>query len=148
MPSSVIEMDFITTEYYLFFLPVAFLLAMGISIGKHKSQIIILLGMSYIFFWLASGWHVLLLMLSTCVDWTAGSKIHSSNDTIVRKRWLKLSLIINLGLLAVFKYLDFIIESFNLVTLKFSNSYDIESFWTYVTSRHLILHLSNNVIHN
>lgn len=128
MPSSVIEMDFITTEYYLFFLPVAFLLAMGISIGKHKSQIIILLGMSYIFFWLASGWHVLLLMLSTCVDWTAGSKIHSSNDSIVRKRWLKLSLIINLGLLAVFKYLDFIIESFNLVTLKFSNSYDIESF--------------------
>jgi alginate O-acetyltransferase complex protein AlgI len=124
----VIEMDFITTEYYLFFLPVAFLLAMGISFGKHKSQIIILLGMSYIFFWLASGWHVLLLMLSTCIDWTAGSKINSSNDTIVRKRWLKLSLIINLGLLAVFKYLDFIIESFNLVTLKFSNSYDIESF--------------------
>ena len=101
---------------------------MGVSLGRRKPQIMILLGMSYLFFWLASGWHVLLLLISTCVDWTAGSKMDSSDNEVVRKRCLKASLITNLGLLGVFKYLDFIIESLNLVSLKFSNSLEMDTY--------------------
>ena len=74
--------------------------------------------MSYLFFWLASGWHVILLFISTLVDWNAGKRIHASENKIIRKRWLLFSLIINLGLLATFKYLDFIIETLNLVFFK------------------------------
>ena len=121
-------MDFVNPDYYLYFLPAVFVLAMWASLGKRKPQILILLVMSYLFFWLASGWHIILLLISTCLDWTAGSKMHASDDDVVRKRWLKASLITNLGLLGVFKYLDFIIESFNLVSLKFSDSIQLDSY--------------------
>jgi len=67
--------------------------------------------MSYIFFILASGWHVLLLLTSTIVDWTAGNRIHRSEKVNIRRRWLHASLAVNLGLLAVFKYLDLMIET-------------------------------------
>jgi len=50
-------MDFVNPDYYLYFLPAVFVLAMWASLGKRKPQIIILLVMSYLFFWLASGWH-------------------------------------------------------------------------------------------
>ena len=120
--------DFVSLDYYRYFLPIAFILAMWVSLGRRKPQIIILLGMSYLFFWLASGWHVLLLLLSTCLDWTAGSKMSKSDDEAVRKRWLKASLITNLGLLGVFKYLDFIIESLNLFSLKFSSSFELDTY--------------------
>ncbi|RAH13795.1 MAG: MBOAT family protein [Methanobacteriota archaeon] len=118
-------MDFVTTEYYQFFLPIVFLLTIFIASGKRKNQLIILLLSSYVFFWFASGWHIILLLISTCVDWTAGSKISKTNEKIIRKRWLLASLITNLGLLGIFKYLDFIIESLNLVTLKFSESLEL-----------------------
>ena len=51
-----------------------------------------------------------------------------SKDSVVRKRWLKASLITNLGLLGVFKYLDFLIESWNLVSLKFSGSLELDTY--------------------
>ena len=121
-------MDFVDLDYYLYFLPAVFVLAMWVSLGKRKPQIIILLLMSYLFFWFASGWYILLLLISTCVDWTAGSKMHASEDDVIRKRWLKASLITNLGLLGVFKYLDFFIESLNLVSLKFTDSAEIDTF--------------------
>ena len=74
--------------------------------------------MSYLFFWMASGWHFLLLAVSTCTDWIAGRRISDSADQTIRRRWLVGSLTINLGLLATFKYLDFIIESLNLMALR------------------------------
>ena len=67
-------MDFVTPGYYLYFLPAVVFLTIGIASRKRRMQILILLVMSYIFFWLASGWHILLLFISTCVDWTAGKK--------------------------------------------------------------------------
>ena len=87
------NMDFVNPDYYLYFLPAVFVLAMWASLGKRKPQIVILLVMSYLFFWLASGWHIILLLISTCLDWTAGSKMHASDDDIVRKRWLKACLL-------------------------------------------------------
>lgn len=84
--------------------------------------------MSYIFFWLASGWHILLLLTSTMVDWTAGKKIYSHDEKKYRKRWLVTSLVINLGLLAIFKYLDFFIETWNLASLRFDNAPELDTF--------------------
>ena len=106
-------MDFVTPEYYLYFLPAVVFLTIGIASRKRRMQILILLVMSYLFFYLASGWHIILLLISTCVDWTAGKKMSQSNNHSHRKRWLQASLIVNLSLLGIFKYLDFIIESLN-----------------------------------
>ena len=74
-------MDFLTPEYYLFFLPAVFLLTFGLASRRRRRQILILLVMSYVFFWLASGWHLILLLISTCFDWTAGRKMHESAHT-------------------------------------------------------------------
>ena len=63
------KMDFVSPEYYLYFLPVVFLLTFGVA-SRQRRQILILLVMSYVFFWLASGWHLILLLISTCIDWT------------------------------------------------------------------------------
>lgn len=121
-------MDFITTDYYFWFLPIVFLATFTIGHKKRRKQILILLVSSYVFFWLASGWHILLLLVSTITDWTASEKIHNSDDSRYRKRWLRGSLIINLGLLGLFKYLDFLIQSLNWVTLKLANSPEIDTF--------------------
>lgn len=121
-------MDFITTDYYFWFLPIVFLATFTIGHKKRRKQILILLASSYVFFWLASGWHILLLFVSTITDWTASKKIHNSDDPRYRKRWLRGSLIINLGLLGLFKYLDFLIQSLNWVTLKLANSPEIDTF--------------------
>ena len=83
---------------------------------------------SYIFFWFASGWHIILLLVSTLVDWNAAKKIHKSDDSKIRKRWLRGALIINLGLLGVFKYLDFIIETFNWTSFKLAGTPEIDTF--------------------
>ncbi|MDA9166329.1 hypothetical protein N9O16_02435 [Candidatus Poseidoniaceae archaeon] len=121
-------MDFITNDYYFWFLPIVFLATFTIGHKKRRKQILILLVSSYVFFWLASGWHILLLLVSTITDWTASKKIHNSDDSRYRKRWLRGSLIINLGLLGLFKYLDFLIQSLNWVTLKLANSPEIDTF--------------------
>ena len=107
-------MDFVTTEYYSMFLPIVVILVLFIGRNRRDFQVLTMLAMSYIFFWLASGWHVLLLLTSTLVDWTAGKKIHESDERRIRKRWLIGSLTINLGLLAIFKYLDFRLPFFFL----------------------------------
>lgn len=145
---SVMKMDFITSTYYLYFLPVVFLLTFGIASRQRRRQVLILLVMSYIFFWLASGWHLILLLISTCIDWTAGRKLHDSEDDINRKLWLRISLVINLSLLGVFKYLDFLIDSWNLVSLRFADSLEFEtlglalpvgiSFYTFQTMSYTI----------
>ena len=118
-------MDFVTPEYYRYFLPLVFLLTFGVASRQRRRQILILLVMSYVFFWLASGWHLILLLISTCIDLTAGRKMHETDDAVQRKRWLRISLVTNLSLLGVFKYLDFIIESWNLVSLRFTDSLDV-----------------------
>lgn len=104
--------------------------------------------MSLVFFWFASGWHVILLLFSTSIDWRSGNSIYASNDDRVRKRWLMISLVTNLSLLSIFKYLDFLIRSFNLAALKISNSPGLDelglalpvgiSFYTFQTMSYTI----------
>jgi len=142
------DLDFVTPEYYLYFLPVVVAAVFFLRQGKRNLQVTVMLLMSYLFFWFASGWHIILLLISTLVDWNAGKKIHASKDHSIRKRWLLFSLIVNLGLLATFKYLDFIIESFNFVSFKMLNYSGVDtlgillpvgiSFYTFQTMSYTI----------
>lgn len=124
------------------------ILTLAIFVRKKQTQIIILFVMSLVFFWFASGWHVILLLFSTSIDWRSGNSIYASNDDRVRKRWLMISLVTNLSLLSIFKYLDFLIRSFNLAALKISNSPGLDelglalpvgiSFYTFQTMSYTI----------
>jgi len=141
-------MDFVTPEYYYWFLPVVFLATFTIGDKKQRRQIGILLVSSYVFFWFASGWHMLLLLISTLVDWNAAKRIFATDDATIRKRWLIGSLVINLGLLAVFKYLDFFIETWNWASLRVTGAPELNtlglllpvgiSFYTFQTMSYTI----------
>ena len=64
------------------------------------------------FFYGCWDWRFLsLILVSTVVDWFAGRHIAASDEARVRKRWLTLSLVANVGLLATFKYLGFFVDS-------------------------------------
>lgn len=82
-----------------------------------RGQNILLLVASYVFY----GWwdwrFLSLLALSTFVDYWVAGKIQglalggSDTDKVIRKRWLTLSIVTNIGVLAFFKYFNFFIES-------------------------------------
>ncbi|PHQ34066.1 MBOAT family O-acyltransferase [Rhodopirellula bahusiensis] len=52
-----------------------------------------------------------LLLLSTAVDFVVAKRIAASDDDTIRKRWLLCSLVVNLGMLGVFKYFNFFLET-------------------------------------
>lgn len=67
---------------------------------------------SYLFY---AAWNppfVILLWISTLVDWLAGQKIAAARRLGTRRFFLGLSLAINLGLLGYFKYGEFLLENF------------------------------------
>jgi alginate O-acetyltransferase complex protein AlgI len=70
---------------------------------------------SYLFYALWNPPLILLLWISTLVDWTAGNKLYKETDPRKRKMWLLLSMVVNLGFLAFFKYGGFLIENFTLL---------------------------------
>lgn len=73
---------------------------------------LMLLLASYVFYGLWNPPLILLLWISTMVDWTAGNQLAKEERPGVRKLWLLLSLVVNLGFLAFFKYGDFLLENF------------------------------------
>ncbi|MBK0329372.1 MBOAT family protein [Rhodobacteraceae bacterium F11138] len=78
----------------------------------HKAQNRMLLVASYIFYG-AWDWRFLsLILLSTAVDYVVGLRMAAASDQIRRKHLLWISLAVNLGMLGVFKYLGFFVDSF------------------------------------
>ena len=70
---------------------------------------------SYVFYGLWNPPLVILLWISTLVDWTAGNMIFKTDNERKRKLWLLLSLVVNLGFLGFFKYGGFLLENFTLL---------------------------------
>ena len=81
---------------------------------KWKQKKMMLLLASYIFYGLWNPPLILLLWISTMVDWTAGNALVKETDQRRRKLWLLLSIFVNLGFLAFFKYGNFMLENFQL----------------------------------
>ncbi len=79
---------------------------------RHRAQNRLLLLASYVFYSYWDYRFLSLLLISTAVDFTAGRIIADAHSSRRRKTFLVLSLVINLGLLAAFKYFGFFVESF------------------------------------
>ena len=110
-------MDFTTLGYYTWFLPAVVVAVMVLhAIARHHKWALSFLHRTC--FWLASGWHVILLATSTCADWFIAKRIAASEDQKTKKRLLIATLTLNLGLLATFKYLDMLIDTYGLVQLR------------------------------
>ena len=66
---------------------------------------------SWVFYAWASPGYLWVILALTGVDWWAGRRIEASDDPRVRRRWLVLSVVSNLGLLAAFKYTAFAVDN-------------------------------------
>lgn len=80
-----------------------------------KAKKINLLIASYLFYALWNPPFILLLWLSTVVDYLMARKIAVTEDKLRRKLWLTISLVLNLGMLSYFKYGGFLLENFTAV---------------------------------
>jgi len=94
---------------FLLFFPVVFTIYWCIPNARVRIQNVLLLVASYVFY----GWwdwrFLSLIAFSTSVDYLVGLQIAKNDDN--RKKWLWVSVFVNLGLLATFKYFNFFLES-------------------------------------
>ena len=102
---------FTSASFWLFFL----ILLAGYSIVYKKIFLrnFYLLILSMYFYYKAGGLFLILLVLVIVIDFLCGMLIHRSRKKFSRTLFILVSLISNLGLLAYFKYTDFIITSVN-----------------------------------
>lgn len=98
-------MIFNSLEFLLFF-PMVLLLTSAVY-RKERWRDLTLLLISYLFY-MAWYWEYAgLIAFSTFVDYFAARKMASSESPAHRRRWLVISLVVNLGVLALFKYFNF-----------------------------------------
>lgn len=101
-------MLFTTLSFWAFFA----LVGLAYVLLPHKAQNRMLLIASYVFYG-AWDWRFLsLILLSTIVDYFVGSAMERATEQTRRKRLLYISLACNLGMLAIFKYFGFFLDSF------------------------------------
>jgi D-alanyl-lipoteichoic acid acyltransferase DltB (MBOAT superfamily) len=90
-----------------------FALVFGVywCLTSHRARKLWLLAASY-FFYGAWDWRFLSLIVgSTALDYVVGLRLEGNDDERSRKRWIALSVVANLGLLGVFKYANFFLDS-------------------------------------
>lgn len=95
---------------FLLFFPTVFLVDLALQ-RRASWRKVFLLGSSYLFY---AGWDwrfLGLIWTSTAVDWFVGNALQREDREGRRRLLLTTSLVVNLGMLATFKYLDFFIES-------------------------------------
>ena len=103
----------------MLFNSLSFVLFLVIVLGLYYSKALswtskkrMLLFSSYVFYGLWNPPLVILLWISTFVDWTTGKKLAIEENQIKRNFWLSISMIVNLGFLFFFKYGNFLLENF------------------------------------
>ncbi|MEM8710873.1 MAG: MBOAT family protein, partial [Planctomycetota bacterium] len=99
-------MVFTSTAFLAFF---GLVFALYWTLRERRSQNLLLLVASYVFYGYVHPWFCLLIASSTLVDFICGDRI--ARGTAPR-RWLCVSLAFNLGVLGTFKYFDFFSRSF------------------------------------
>ncbi len=118
-------MIFNSIDFGLFFL-LAFFLYWIFFKKNILARNIFLLTISYVFY----GWwdwrFLSLIAISSGIDYLAGLKIHQEEDKKKRKLWLILSLVVNIGFLAFFKYFNFFAESFVEAFSLFGSEFDYQ----------------------
>src|SRR5690348_4926137 len=101
-------MLFDSPAYFLFLVPVVWIYWHL----RHRAQNVFLLAASYLFYawW---DWRFLALMVgSTTIDYILARRIARDRNSSASKTWFICSLVVNFGILGIFKYFDFFIDSF------------------------------------
>ena len=97
---------------FAFFLPITLLIYWFLTPKNLKIQNVLIVVASYVFY----GWwdwrFLSLILFSTIVDYFIGLSLSKEDNEKKRKILLSTSVLINLGLLGVFKYYNFFLENF------------------------------------
>jgi len=113
-------MNFANIEFWIFFVAVF----STYWLLPHKAQNRFLLAASYAFY-AAWDWRFLgLIAFSTIVDYIVGAQLHQNRTSLNRQKLLAISVSVNMGLLAVFKYFNFFADSFVDLLNEFGMSAD------------------------
>lgn len=102
---------------FLIFFPIVVLVYFSLP---HRFRWVILLLSSYYFYMSWKPEYIILIMISTLVDYIVGLQIYKTKEEKKKKILLGISLFVNLGLLFVFKYFNFFNDSFRLILQQFS----------------------------
>lgn len=78
----------------------------------HRPKLIFVILFSLYFYYKSSGAYFILLLFATVIDFTLAKLIYSSKDQWQRKFYIVVTLVVNLGMLAYFKYTNFLLDSF------------------------------------
>lgn len=96
---------------YLIFLPLVFLIYWKFTNKSLRLQNLFVMIASYVFY----GWwdwrFLSLILFSTLIDYSIGRALESQNNLLKRKILLWTSISVNIGLLGVFKYFNFFLDS-------------------------------------
>ena len=101
------------SSHFLIFLPIV--TAIYFVLRKQKYRRLWLLSASWYFYAAWKPEFLILLILSTTVDYFAALNLEKAERRAVRIRWLLVSLVVNIGLLAAFKYFGFIDRNFHRI---------------------------------
>lgn len=93
---------------FLLFLPAVVMLYWALP---HKARWAMLLIASYIFYMSWNAWLIVLIMITTVTAYGFAIGIEKTQNVRLKKLFLAITLIICLGLLVFFKYINFILES-------------------------------------
>ncbi len=104
-------MLFNSLEFALFF-PIVTIL---FFLLPHKFRWLLLLLASCFFYMFFKPIYILILILTIVIDYFAGIWIEKTVNKKHRKRLLLLSIFVNVGILVVFKYYNFLADNFNIV---------------------------------
>lgn len=114
---------FFNSFHFAIFLPILFVLYWFLFQKSKSTQNLILIVASY-YFYSCWDWRFLfLLIFSTLLDYFCAIKIENSQKESMRKLWLWLCIVINLGFLGLFKYYNFFADSFS----ELANSFGLHS---------------------
>ncbi|MBV9122438.1 MAG: MBOAT family protein [Planctomycetes bacterium] len=97
-------MNFATRNFLIFF---AVVLLVYHGLRTRSSKYRFLLAASWFFYMSWNPWFLWVILFTSLVDYLAGRLIESASTPRRRRAWLVMSLVTNLGFLAVFKYTNF-----------------------------------------
>lgn len=97
---------------FLLFLPAVFFIYWVFFTKSVNYRNWFILITSYFFYGMWDWRFLLLIFLSSIIDYTIGLKIDKETVPIKRKRYLWISIVVNIGLLGFFKYFNFFVDSF------------------------------------
>lgn len=99
------------SSFFLFFLTGVLLLFSFIrKYEPYKVAFLVLC--SFYFYYKTNGLYLLLILVVVVIDYLAARLIYKTSDKKIKKVWLILSLMFDLGILFYFKYTNFLLDSF------------------------------------